>query len=242
MGAENRTPGYIAVLPAKVRYDADLTPNAKLLYAEITALADSSGYCFAFNEYFASLFGLAVKSVSRLISQLGEKGYIVIEVLRDPVSREVTERRIYIDTPPRKKEETPSPQDCGEGPRKNEGTPPRKIAEENNLNKLNIPPISPKGDELSLERFNRFWESYPKGHRDKKQDALKAWRKLKPDEALFEKIMEALRRFKASPRWTKDGGLYIPLPGSWIRGSRWEDESIWDKPETLPVDEEGDWL
>ena len=24
--------------------------------------------------------------------------------------------------------------------------------------------------------------------------------------------------------WTKDGGAYIPLPATWIRGRRWEDE------------------
>lgn len=38
-----RRPGYWAVLPAKVRYDKTLRPNAKLLYAEITALADARG-------------------------------------------------------------------------------------------------------------------------------------------------------------------------------------------------------
>ena len=38
-----RRPGYWAVLPATVRYDKTLRPNAKLLYAEITALADANG-------------------------------------------------------------------------------------------------------------------------------------------------------------------------------------------------------
>ena len=38
-GALCRKPGYWAVLPARVRYDEELRPNAKLIYAEITALA-----------------------------------------------------------------------------------------------------------------------------------------------------------------------------------------------------------
>ena len=33
-------PNYYAVLPAIVRYDNDLKPNEKLLYAEIVALSN----------------------------------------------------------------------------------------------------------------------------------------------------------------------------------------------------------
>jgi hypothetical protein len=36
--------GLFAVIPSCVRYCKDLEPNAKLLYAEITALSDSEGY------------------------------------------------------------------------------------------------------------------------------------------------------------------------------------------------------
>ena len=34
----------------------------------------------------------------------------------------------------------------------------------------------------------------------------------------------ALQVQRQSRDWTKDGGAYIPLPATWIRGQRWLDE------------------
>lgn len=68
--------GYYAVIPADVRYDNDLTPNAKLLYGEITALCKKEGYCWATNKHFADLYQTSEKTISRWIANLEEKGYI----------------------------------------------------------------------------------------------------------------------------------------------------------------------
>lgn len=57
-----------------------------------------------------------------------------------------------------------------------------------------------------------------------KQRARKAWAKLKPDEALVETILRALKAQASCEQWTRDGGAYIPYPATWLNGRRWEDE------------------
>ena len=88
-------PGYWAVIPATVRYDPALPPNAKLLYGEITALSNAQGYCYAQNRYFSALFGLSDRSVCRLLAALAKGGCLRIDVLRDPATNAVQERRLY---------------------------------------------------------------------------------------------------------------------------------------------------
>ena len=91
---QNR-PGYYAVIPADVRYDDRLPPNAKLLYGEISALIGKDGYCYATNQYFAEIYSCTVKSISRLISALEELNYIVTEIERDQFGK-VKRRRVYL--------------------------------------------------------------------------------------------------------------------------------------------------
>ena len=66
-------PNYYSYIPAHVRY-ADITPNAKLLYAEITALLQMNGVCFASNNYFSKLYNKNKVTISRWISELKRNG------------------------------------------------------------------------------------------------------------------------------------------------------------------------
>jgi len=69
-------PNYYAIISAEVRYDKNLTANAKLLYAEITALLNMNGECFATNKYFSNLYGKSIVTVSKWISELIANGYV----------------------------------------------------------------------------------------------------------------------------------------------------------------------
>ena len=70
--------------------------------------------------------------------------------------------------------------------------------------------------------FNRFWLAYPR--KKSKGDALKAWKKLRPNEQLVTTMLAAIERDKSSEQWRKDGGQFIPYPASWLNARGWEDE------------------
>lgn len=91
---------YYAIIPANVRYDKRLTPNAKLLYGEITALCNERGYCWATNSYFAELYEVSKKSVSKWINQLIEYGYIASKVKYKEGSKEIEGRYLTIVVQP----------------------------------------------------------------------------------------------------------------------------------------------
>lgn len=75
----------------------------------------------------------------------------------------------------------------------------------------------------SSESFDAFWSVYPR--REAKGDALKAWTKLAPDADLLRVIGDALRNQLAN-NWKGRDKQYIPLPATWIRNQRWEDDII----------------
>ena len=69
--------------------------------------------------------------------------------------------------------------------------------------------------------FETFWKAYPK--KVAKPDALKAWVKAKIN-GDFEKVLQALERYKQSDQWTKDEGKFVPHPATWLNKRRFEDE------------------
>ena len=91
--------GYYAIIPADVRYDVRLTPNAKLLYGEITALCNEKGFCWAMNEYFADLYSVSKVSVSKWVGNLRDCGYIEVQMQYKEGTKQITNRYIRLTTP-----------------------------------------------------------------------------------------------------------------------------------------------
>ncbi|MBS4061165.1 MAG: helix-turn-helix domain-containing protein [Bacteroidetes bacterium] len=90
------SPNYYAIIPAKVRYDENLTPNVKLFYGEITALSNKEKRCFASNKYFAKLYNVSERSITNWIAQLVKYGYIETENEYQNNSKVIARRNIYL--------------------------------------------------------------------------------------------------------------------------------------------------
>tara|TARA_R110002020_G_scaffold446101_1_gene658279 strand:+ start:1247 stop:1888 length:642 start_codon:yes stop_codon:yes gene_type:complete len=91
-----KQPNYYAIISAEVRYDKNLTANAKLLYAEITALLNMNGECFATNKYFCKLYGKSVVTISKWVSELISNGYISSYYTYKEGTKEIDKRYLSI--------------------------------------------------------------------------------------------------------------------------------------------------
>lgn len=236
MAKKTEQPAYWAVIPADVRYNDKLPPNAKLLYGEISALCDMKGFCWAKNEYFAQLFGWAAPTVTRLLASLRDAGYLTVEMV--PTSTG-SERRIFAGL-------------CAGGVRKIAETPLRKNVggvsakmitplQYKGNSTVEHTPLTPQGEKVCKnrvhkdgpdwkpERFAGLWSYYPAKGRKNKQRAIQAWDKLKPDDALIDIMARALTKLKATEEWQRDIG--IPHVATWLNGERWHDADELDAPD-----------
>ncbi len=91
-------------------------------------------------------------------------------------------------------------------------------------------PRAPKAaPDWKPERFEAFWKYYPAipdgtGHarRPKKDRAIAAWDRLKPDDQTIDRMAIALKRQKESRQWLE--GIGIPYASTWLNGRTWEEE------------------
>jgi len=79
-----RVQGYYCVIPWKLLTDSRISSTAKLLYGEISALANKEGYCWASNTHFTKIFNIKSPTrISSLIRELREHEYVYTEIDKD---------------------------------------------------------------------------------------------------------------------------------------------------------------
>lgn len=73
-------------------------------------------------------------------------------------------------------------------------------------------------------QFKQFYDEYPR--KVAKKNVESWFKNNKPNDELFNLIMQKLEIFKQSKDWQKNNGQYIPYPSTWLNQKRWEDENI----------------
>lgn len=230
----NEHRGFYAIIPAIVRYDNQLNGNAKLLYGELTALANERGYCWATNQYFASLYNVSKRTIISWMKQLEKRKYIKIQVFYKPDSKIVDRRHIYILPFPTDTEfYTPSEENFitygknhHEGGEENFTTPGEENFTENNT-LLNNTENNTKNKKNSVEPrstmpelFEKVWKTYPK-KTNKKKAKEQFLKKFKSEEDLdqFEKGYKDYLKYIKLNDWYHPQELF-----RWIRDDRYNDE------------------
>ena len=210
-------PAYYAIIPATVRYDQRLTPNAKLLYGEITALCHQEGYCWAGNQYFADLYEVSKTSISTWIGNLKDAGHITVEMNYKEGSKHILNRYIRI---------------LGEGIQENLHTPTRKLNDpiQENLIDNNTVNTTKNITVNNICDFDSFWTFYPR--KAGKEAARKAWAKLRPDEHIMQMIADNVRERVEKGEWRKDNQSYILHASTYLNQKRWEDEVLDQQTQT----------
>jgi uncharacterized protein YdaU (DUF1376 family) len=69
-----------------------------------------------------------------------------------------------------------------------------------------------------IDRFDIFWKQYPR--KVAKPNALKSWLKIKPDDVVLKKMLDAINQQGLPSKEIQ----FVPHPASWLNANRWEDE------------------
>ena len=243
-------PSYYAIIPADVRYDKELTPNAKLLYGEITALCGKDGRCWAENRYFADLYGVSKTSISKWIKALSDKGYISCELVYKKGTKEIERRYIRIVSYPiEEKLSTPIEEKLKENntrennikriyisefselPQEKQSVEKQGVENQcveilsvENPTQLNTNKSNTKelNKENYISEFSELWTLYP--NKKGKEKALSAYIKARESGTEKETVEKGIKDYANECELKGREKDYIKYGSTWFNQHGWEDE------------------
>lgn len=196
-------------IPRQVWLDDNLTMLDKGILTEIDSLDMGEDGCWASNEYLAKFCGCSECKVSLTISKLARMGYIKVESF-DGRRRKIKSCLLLYKGEPFKKSKADL----------------KKVKESNIPNNPENKPINSNTRSSAKseipEIFSRFYSAYPR--KVSKPAALRAWKGLKADAALTDRIIADVKR-RCDTEWKGQAIQYIPHPSTYLNQRRWEDET-----------------
>ena len=165
--------GYYMVIPASV-WESNLNPKAILCYGHITVLSNKGGFCYANNKYFEKVLDASTTSVGRYLNQLEDLGLIKRVLIYKEGSKEIEQRKIYLNTGIFTDEHSPIITE--------EHSPIITHEQDNNTSNNNTSNNIIDDDVLG-KMFFKLVELYPKNRIGNRQHGLKKFKKLDIDKA-----------------------------------------------------------
>jgi len=89
-------PSYFSVIPAKVRYNPNLSFFEIVLFSELVSLSNYRGFTWASNAYFAALYKKAPETISRSISKMEKLKLLKVDIDKSAGNKRI----IYVLIPP----------------------------------------------------------------------------------------------------------------------------------------------
>lgn len=68
--------------------------------------------------------------------------------------------------------------------------------------------------------FESFWNAWPSKYKVNRKRCFELWQKIKPDEALVDKMLCSIEAWKKGRQWQQG---YVPNPDTWLRNEKWND-------------------
>jgi hypothetical protein len=168
---------------------------------------DHTRQCNPSQKLLAEECSMGLSTLKGHLNALEEAGYLeTINVFKDNIQRP---NQYLLKFSSSQNRATP-PSGSGYPPSQNLATEPEV--------KTRIEPVVQK-DPLFVE----FWKAYPR--KTNKDFAEKVFAKLKVDDALLTKMIQAIHAQNKTV-WKDKEQQYIPHPSTWLNGKRWEDEIV----------------
>lgn len=188
---------YYMVIPAEV-WESEITAKAMVLYGHIMVLTNKHKYCYAGNAYFSKVMKTSTSTIGRCMKELEEAGLISRTNIYKENSKEIKERRIYLNIGMVKNDNGPIV--------KNEDTPIVTVDQDNitSNNKTSNTNI----DDVKGKVFFKLVERYPANRVGNRQHNLKKFKELSIEECKLS-LLNLDRYLEAAQGYNKSLSNYI---------------------------------
>lgn len=196
--------------------ELQLSGNELLLYAVIYGFSrDGKSRYYGGTDYLCKRTGCARRSVLENLKKLTEKG--LLNKSSETIKNVTYTSYEVVQNPHQCKKCTSaeSAQEVVQNPHRGsaESAPNNKYIINNKRKYICAPTL-----------FERFYRAYPR--KRSRQQAERAFAKLKPTDELVDQMLTAIEKAKTSGRW--DNVEYIPYPSTWLNAHGWLDDLTTD--------------